>query len=93
MSYIDVQWFHNFESEPIRLVSELNEDRLETRKLEFFRDGKVGFASASSSSSGTDLGLMDVPMLAEINLDPQFRGVEISANEFEVLWEKYAGRV
>lgn len=40
MKYIDVAWRHDFADEPVRLVSELDELRFETRKLEFFRDGR-----------------------------------------------------
>ncbi|REG50447.1 hypothetical protein B0G80_6879 [Paraburkholderia sp. BL6669N2] len=39
--FIDVAWTHGFETEPIRLVSQLDNERYEIRKLEFFRDGRV----------------------------------------------------
>lgn len=86
MDYIDVMWCHAFEDEPVRLVSELNAERFEVRKLEFFRNGSVGFASQNAHSDGTELGLIPVPLLEEINIDPQFVGVAISGAEFEVLW-------
>ena len=79
MKYIDVKWLHESEAYPVRLKSELNDQRFETRKLEFFRDGKVGFASANGATKGTDLGLMVVPDLEEINSDPQFQGSEIGS--------------
>ncbi|WAC43782.1 hypothetical protein OU997_16225 [Pseudomonas sp. SL4(2022)] len=89
MKYIDVAWNHEFESEPIRLVSELDAQRFETRKMEFFRNGEVGYASIIGATPGTDLGLMAVPDLKEINLDPEFQGIEISSHEFELLWAKH----
>lgn len=86
MKYIDVVWIHESEPEPVRLVSELHADRFETRKIEFFRNGQVGYASANGSTLGTDLGSIAVPPLEEINLESQFHGIEISSNEFELLW-------
>ncbi|MES2320209.1 MAG: hypothetical protein V4631_22255 [Pseudomonadota bacterium] len=60
MRWIDVKWLHDLEEEPIRLVSELDLDGYETRKLEFFRNGRVGFASAAGASPGTELGTVSV---------------------------------
>lgn len=50
---IDVLWKHACESEPVRLVSVLARNRYEVRKLEFFRDGRVGFAHETMSVLGT----------------------------------------
>ena len=86
MNYIDVRWRHENELYPIRLVSELDADNVETRKLEFFRDGSVGFASEFGSSRGVQLGVVAVPSLENINSDEQFNGVEISKADFEMLW-------
>ncbi|MFT9639724.1 DUF6881 domain-containing protein, partial [Alcaligenes phenolicus] len=87
--FIDVQWRHHFEAEPTRLVSELDEHRMETRKLEFFRDGQVGYACAGHATCGTALGLVPVPSLSEINADPEFAGAMISSAEFEALWSTH----
>nr|WP_256731137.1 hypothetical protein [Ralstonia pickettii] len=62
---------------------------METRKLEFFEDGRVGYASADHAAHGTELGLLPVPPLAEINADAQFLGISISAAEFEAVWLEY----
>lgn len=90
MKYIDVAWTNHDEEMPIRLVSELDDARFEVRKLEFFRDGKVGYASPSHSANSTLLGEMALPALAEINLDRQFHAKEIDAHEFFSLWTKHA---
>jgi len=92
MEFIDVAWRHNNEADPVRLVSELNSDRYETRKLEFFQDGRVGFASAVASSGNTEVGVVAVPPIEEINSDPQFRASSIEKQEFETLWLQYAQR-
>ena len=94
MEYIDVQWLHQNGEYPIRLVSELDAQRYEIRKLEFFRNGAVGYASKLHATDGTDLGKLPVPPLAEINMSPEFNGATITAAVFESLWQSHAsGRV
>jgi hypothetical protein len=89
MEFIDVKWQHDNQEEPVRLVSELDAQRYETRKLEFFSNGVVGFAWASNSFGGTELGIGPVPPLSEINSDPQFAGTTITAAQFEALWAQH----
>jgi Domain of unknown function (DUF6881) len=86
-TYIRVRWLHGFPDEPVDLWSELDRARFETRKLEFFRDGTVGFASAAESAHGTELGSIPVPSLEEIATDPQFLTKEISQAAFERRWK------
>src|SRR5689334_2224696 len=90
MHYIDVRWLHDHADEPIRLVSELDDQRCEVRKLEFFRNGEVGYASDAIALLGTRLSEVSVPLLDEINADPQFSGVTIEAAAFELLWKRHA---
>ena len=89
MRYIDVEWIHDSEDEPFRLVSEIGDDHFETRKIELFRNGKLGFASEESQSENTMLGIVEVPSLEEINSDKEFQGKNISKQEFELLWQEY----
>jgi hypothetical protein len=93
MEFIDVNWRHNSEEDPVRLVSELDSDRYETRKLEFFSDGRVGFASARASSSNTQLSMAPIPSVQEINSDPQFHASRIEKQEFEALWSQYTQHI
>ncbi len=44
MKYIKVKWLHSHPDEPVLLYSELDKDRWETRKVEVFADGRIGFA-------------------------------------------------
>jgi hypothetical protein len=74
MEYIDVVWRHENPDYPVRLVSELNDQRFEIRKLEFFADGTVGFASEDCSARGTELGIVAVPRLDELNAGHSFMG-------------------
>ena len=90
MKYIDVRWQHSHADEPIRLVSEIGTDGVEVRKLEFFRDGRVGFASKKANSDSTRLGVTAVPDLPEINSEEEFSGISIDASAFEELWKRHA---
>jgi hypothetical protein len=92
MKYIDVRWHHSHEDEPVRLVSEIGTDGFEVRKLEFFRDGRVGFASREANSDATHLGIAAVPDLSEINSEQEFSGIGIDASAFEELWKRYAAK-
>ena len=88
IEFIAVQWRHHFEEEPIRIVSELDEQRMEARKLEFYKNGRVGYADRTRTANGTTLGSEPVPALSEINADPQFLATLIPASEFEMLWSR-----
>lgn len=90
MEYIDAIWKHLFDEYPVRLVSELGEDRYELRKLEFFRDGTVDVVDGTRETLRTGLGTAAVPTVVEINQDPEFEAVTISAADFEALWLEYA---
>jgi hypothetical protein len=80
------------EEDPIRLVSELDAQRYEVRKLEFFPSGVVGFACTGQHSEGTELGELPVPPLAEINSSPEFTGISIAGAAFEQLWLEHVSR-
>ena len=85
-SYLWVRWIHNSPTYPVILISELDEHRLETRKVEIFSDGRKGFADDKEEVGGTRLGIVADPPLAEIDDDPQFEPREITAVEFEAEW-------
>ena len=89
MKYIDVQWHHDFEDEPIRLASEIGHDNFEMRKLEFFHDGSVSYAYEDKECINTRLGIDVVPSLEEINSKNEFDGISISKEVFEHLWTKH----
>ena len=89
MRYIDVEWIHDHDDEPVRLVSEIGPDEFEVRKIEIYRDGNVGFADKNREVGNARLGIVEVPSLTEINSQLEFRGSEISCEMFENLWSKY----
>lgn len=86
MRYLLVEWLHSLEDEPTKLYSELDDERWERRKVELYRDGRIGFASAKGRSGTTRLSIEPLPILEEIASDPQFRPMEISQEAFEQVW-------
>jgi len=50
-SYIYSKWHDSPEDSPVEFYSELDDDRFETRKVEVFKDGSLGFASEKASSN------------------------------------------
>ena len=88
MKYICVKWKHSNLDDPILLYSEIDEQRMETRKIEIFADDSQGYASIVESIGTTRLGELPVPELIEISGDPQFEPAEIAKEEFERLWER-----
>jgi hypothetical protein len=87
MNYLKVEWLHNFDDQPIELLSELDADRYETRKIERFRSGAMSFAGPEGESGTTWLGESPTPSMDEIAADPQFRVTSISKDEFERAWQ------
>ena len=91
-TYLRVRWLHDHAAEPVLLLSELDDDRWEVRKIEVFRDGTQGYASASEGDGRSLLGKLPVPSLEEIGADPEFEPVSINASEFEAAWANRAGK-
>lgn len=86
-SHIRVRWLHSFADEPTDLLCELDAARNEIRKIEFWADGRCGYASETVEIGGTRLATLPCPSLQEINRDPQFRAREISPAAFEQRWQ------
>ena len=91
--YILVEWLHTMPSEPIRLYYELDQERYERRKVEEYRDGTLHSADASHGQGSTFLAWEPRPPVAEFEQDPQFRVLEVTAQEFERIWQQAAFRV
>jgi hypothetical protein len=73
---------------PVRLISELDEERFEIRKLEFFKNKKVGFASEEQNSGDAILGEIPVPSIDDINSQGEFLAKEICRSDFERFWHE-----
>jgi hypothetical protein len=88
MKYIRVKWNHNNPDEPVWLFSEVDEEGIEKRKLECFKNGYCDFATPAESSGTTKLNTSRLPELNVLARDPEFEPVEISPEEFEDVWTK-----
>ena len=88
MTYFRCKWNQESPNFPIMLYSELDDLRWEVRKVEVYRDGRMGFADRERESGGSGLGLVPTPPLGEIAADPEFEPVEITALEFEHVWSE-----
>jgi hypothetical protein len=86
MKYIDVKWIHTNQDYPFRLVSELDDNAYEVRKLEFFGDGRIECASNLVCSGDTRLSDEPIPSITDINAQGEFDCVEIDKESFEELW-------
>lgn len=52
-SLISVQWLHSNPNYPIELLSELDNERNEVRKVEIFADGRMQFANSVAHTLDT----------------------------------------
>jgi hypothetical protein len=86
MDYLKVRWIHASSNDPVLLMSELDANRYEVRKVEVFADGRLGFASADGGSEETVLGEKPVPAASDIAADHQFIAETLDAEEFEKAW-------
>lgn len=87
-SYLYSKWLGAPPGGPVEFYSELDALRNETRKVEVFADGKLGYASRTGSSQGTELGLIPVPSLVEIKSQAEFEAKEIDNFTFEQKWRE-----
>ncbi len=78
MQYIQVKWHHEHLDEPVEIYGEYNAEGWETRKLEVFRDGSVGYASARHQVGTSGLAEVKLTAIDEINIEPQFSAREIN---------------
>ncbi len=92
MRYQRVVWHHDFEDEPIVLWSEIGDDGFERRKVDEYRDGRLHFADASSSTGSTLLGDQPMPPLDLITADSEFSGTVIARADFESIWTRATRR-
>jgi hypothetical protein len=86
MKYIRLKWNHTNPDEPVYIFSELDDAGKETRKIECFRNGFCDIATASLSIGTAKVTTMPLPDLSILTRDPEFKGTEISRDEFEQVW-------
>jgi hypothetical protein len=87
-TYIYSKWKQATVGYPVEFYSELDQRRFETRKIEVFSDGRLGYASQEKSAHGTRLGIIAVPSLPELKLLNEFNTEEISKEKFDAKWKE-----
>ncbi|MFG2561610.1 DUF6881 domain-containing protein [Streptomyces sp. NPDC048496] len=86
MRYVKVAWSHDFADDPVLYLSELGDDGYETRKVQFYRDGRVEWADESHETATVGLSEIPFPALEEISSQPEFVAELIDSKEFEQAW-------
>lgn len=87
MEYIKVEWLYDFKDEPSTFYSELDENRLEIRKVEVYKDGRMAYASKDVEVN-TCLSDYVIPNVEEISDGSEFRAEIILEQEFQTIWER-----
>lgn len=90
-SYFACRWHHDADGEPVLIYGELNEDRMETRKVHEFRDGTLERTDAVRPEQRTSLSWVPVPALEDIDGQPDFAILPLTAAEFQAVWRRAAG--
>lgn len=86
-SWVRVVWIHAFKDDPVEILVELDAERYETRKIEYFADGRIGVATRDFETDLTGTSDCPMPDLEEINADPQFFAEAIGHERFEKAWD------
>jgi hypothetical protein len=84
---LKVLWHAARDDEPSVMYSELDERRMQTRKIDIYADGRWGFADSSREQGGSALAEAPTPPLESLNADPEYEAEEITASDFEALWQ------
>lgn len=87
MTYLVVRWNDAVEDEPCVTYSELDEHRMELRKIDVFPDGRWGFANGCEEIGGSGLGEVPMPAVGELNASSEYEAEVIATEEFERLWD------
>jgi hypothetical protein len=88
-----VSWFHGVwadapDDEAIDWYDELDSERWSIRCVRKSRDGSLKAYSYASPDWRDEMPEAPLPLLDEINDNPEFVATEISKAEFELVWEE-----
>ena len=86
--YFACRWHHDSPDEPVLLFEELNDERLEIRKVEQFADGRLIRSDRIDPERTTTLSWVEVPPLDQIAADPEFTVQPLTAADFESVWRQ-----
>jgi len=91
MSFIKTTWVYARPDRPVRLYSELDEDRWEVRKVNVYSDGHCAYADEHNEVGGVMLSDQPFLPLSELSDTQELRTIEISSEEFEHIWADWDG--
>jgi hypothetical protein len=86
MTYLLVKWKTASPDVPCVMYSELDDQRMERRKIDVYADGRWGFADEHEEIGGSGLGEASTPTVDCLNADPEYEAEAIDKEEFEKLW-------
>lgn len=86
--YFAVRWRHDSPHDPALLFEELNEQRLETRKVEQYADGSRIWSDRIAPALNATLSWEPIPSEADIDSQQDFTVEPLTAEEFEVVWAR-----
>jgi hypothetical protein len=87
-TYFAARWDHDREDEPVVLYEELDDQRQETRKVHEYSDGHLERTDRVALELRTSLSPAQVPSEAEIDADPVFTLLPLTAAEFQAVWDR-----
>ena len=91
MRYILVKWENESVGDPDLIYIEINSYFWEQRKVEIFRDGRIGYADENEEVGSSMLAIEPWDDLDKIAHEPEFEIKEISREEFEIVWQRAKG--
>ncbi|MBO2945983.1 hypothetical protein JJQ72_18545 [Paenibacillus sp. F411] len=88
MQFLKIEWIHEIADEPYIIYAELDDVGYENRKIEIYKNGRIGYATQSSEFGGSILSEQPYPAVEEIAANSEFILVQISKEEFESIWNE-----
>ena len=85
MKYIHLLSLQALPHEPVITVSEFNDDGLENRRVDIWRNGRIGCAGEDGVLDNTELGTYQFFSMDQFDNEP-FLAVEITKEDFENHW-------
>ena len=87
-TFLRVRWEHDNDDDPIAMYYELDAERMTCRVVEVFGDGRVQRADTIDPDAPTSLNWEPIPLLGEINQQPEFTGRVITSADFDSVWQR-----
>ena len=86
-SYFACAWQHDKSDEPVLFYEELDDDRMELRRVEEFHDSRRLRTDRIDADRGPALSSIEVPPLKEIDAIPELTVLPLSAAAFQATWD------